>query len=139
MFDDRMVAACKRALFNAPKEDFIVNTSTAASGIFGPVHRFPYLAVMLLMMTASAWAQKPQVPNPLVPKAKKPPVEAEQPPILTSHELTAADVEAFLAGVMPLQLAREDIAGAVIMIVKDGKEIGRASCRERGEIEVGGV
>src|SRR3989442_906683 len=121
MFDDRMVAACKRALFNAPKEDFIVNTSTAASGIFGPVHRFPYLAVMLLMMTASAWAQKPQVPNPLVPKAKKPPVEAEQPPIPTTHELTAADVEAFLAGVMPLQLAREDIAGAVIMIVKDGK------------------
>src|SRR6266581_8352709 len=121
MFDDRMVAACKPALFNAPKEDFIVNTSTAASGIFGPVHRFPYLAVMLLMMTASAWAQKPQVPNPLVPKAKKPPVEAEQPPIPTTHELTAADVEAFLAGVMPLQLAREDIAGAVIMIVKDGK------------------
>src|SRR3989475_228308 len=121
MFDDRMVAACKRALFNAPKEDFIVNTSTAASGIFGPVHRFPYLAVMLLMMTASAWAQKPQVPNPLVPKAKKAPVEAEQPPIPTTHELTAADVEAFLAGVMPLQLAREDIAGAVIMIVKDGK------------------
>src|SRR5213079_1898151 len=116
-----MVAACKRALFNAPKEDFIVNTSSAASGIFGPVHRFPYLAVMLLMMTASAWAQKPQVPNPLVPKAKKPPVEAEQPPIPTTHELTAADVEAFLAGVMPLQLAREDIAGAVIMIVKDGK------------------
>src|SRR5437660_8588248 len=116
-----MVAACKRALFNAPKEDFIVNTSTAASGIFGPVHRFPYLAVMLLMMAASAWAQKPQVPNPLVPKAKKPPVEAEQPPIPTTHELTAADVEAFLAGVMPLQLAREDIAGAVIMIVKDGK------------------
>src|SRR5438270_4189373 len=121
MFDDRMVAACKRARFNAPKEDFILNTSTAASGIFGPVHRFPYLAVMLLMMTASAWAQKPQVPNPLVPKAKKPPVEAEQPPIPTTHELTAADVEAFLAGVMPLQLAREDIAGAVIMIVKDGK------------------
>src|SRR6266496_450869 len=116
-----MVAACKRALFNAPKEDFIVNTSTAASGIFGPVHRFPYLAVMLLMMTASAWAQKPQVPNPLVPKAKKPPVEAEQPPIPTTHELTAADLEAFLDGVMPLQLRREDIAGATISVVKDGK------------------
>src|SRR5438128_10677011 len=116
-----MVAACKRALFNAPKEDFIVNTSTAASGIFGPVHRFPYLAVMLLVTTASARAPKPQVPTPLVPNAKKPPVEAEQPPIPATHELTAADVEAFLAGVMPLQLAREDIAGAVIMIVKDGK------------------
>src|SRR5438132_14337246 len=108
-----MVAACKRALFNAPKEDFIVNTSTAASGIFGPVHRFPYLAVMLLLMTASAWAEKPQVQNPLVPKAKKPPVEDEHHPIPTTHELPAPDVEAFLAGVMPLYLARDDNAGAV--------------------------
>src|SRR5947199_10814848 len=108
MFDDRMVAACKRALFNAPKEDFIVNTSTAASGIFGPVHRFPYLAVMRLVMTASAWAQKPEVPNPSVPNAKKPPVEAEQPPIPTTHEVTAADVEAFLAGVITCQWARAE-------------------------------
>jgi CubicO group peptidase (beta-lactamase class C family) len=35
--------------------------------------------------------------------------------------LTAADIESFLDGVMPLQLAREDIAGAVIAVVKDGK------------------
>jgi CubicO group peptidase (beta-lactamase class C family) len=37
------------------------------------------------------------------------------------HELTAADVEAFFDGIVPLQLAREDIAGATIAIVKDGK------------------
>ena len=36
-------------------------------------------------------------------------------------ELTAADAEAFLDGILPLQLAREDIAGASIAIVKDGK------------------
>ena len=35
--------------------------------------------------------------------------------------LTPADIESFLDGVMPLQLAREDIAGAVIAVVKDGK------------------
>lgn len=35
--------------------------------------------------------------------------------------LTESDVEAFLDGVMPLQLAREDIGGAVIAVVKDGK------------------
>ena len=35
--------------------------------------------------------------------------------------MTAPDVEAFLDGVMPLQLEREDIAGAVIVVVKDGK------------------
>lgn len=37
------------------------------------------------------------------------------------HELTASDAEAFLDGVVTLQLAREDIAGATIAIVKDGK------------------
>jgi CubicO group peptidase (beta-lactamase class C family) len=36
-------------------------------------------------------------------------------------EMTAADVAAFLDGIMPLQLAREDIAGAVVLVVKDGK------------------
>jgi CubicO group peptidase (beta-lactamase class C family) len=34
--------------------------------------------------------------------------------------MTASDVEAFLDGLVPLQLAREDIAGAVIVIVKNG-------------------
>jgi len=34
--------------------------------------------------------------------------------------MTASDVEAFLDGIMPLQLQREDIAGAVIVIVKNG-------------------
>jgi CubicO group peptidase (beta-lactamase class C family) len=36
-------------------------------------------------------------------------------------QLTASDVEAFLDGLVPLQLGREDIAGAVILVVKDGK------------------
>jgi CubicO group peptidase (beta-lactamase class C family) len=35
--------------------------------------------------------------------------------------MTAADVEAFLEGLVPNQLAREDIAGAVVVVVKDGK------------------
>ncbi|PYV64544.1 MAG: serine hydrolase, partial [Acidobacteria bacterium] len=38
-----------------------------------------------------------------------------------AHELTQTDLQAFLDGMMPLQLAREDIAGAVITVVKDGK------------------
>jgi CubicO group peptidase (beta-lactamase class C family) len=36
-------------------------------------------------------------------------------------QLTADDVEAYLDGVVPLQLAREDIAGATVAVVKDGK------------------
>ncbi|HWZ43222.1 MAG TPA: serine hydrolase domain-containing protein [Candidatus Saccharimonadales bacterium] len=37
------------------------------------------------------------------------------------HEMTAADVEAFLDGFVPMQLERENIAGAVVCVVKEGK------------------
>ena len=37
------------------------------------------------------------------------------------HKLTAQDLEAFLDGIVPLQLERDDIAGATIAVVKDGK------------------
>jgi CubicO group peptidase (beta-lactamase class C family) len=37
-----------------------------------------------------------------------------------THEMTPGDVEAFLDGIVPMQLHREDIAGAVVVIVKDG-------------------
>jgi len=35
--------------------------------------------------------------------------------------MTTEDVGAFLDGIIPQQLAREDIAGAVVSVVKDGK------------------
>lgn len=41
--------------------------------------------------------------------------------VSSAHELTATDLEAFLDGMIPAQLDREDIAGAVIAVVKDGK------------------
>ena len=52
--------------------------------------------------------------------------EGAQPPVPASpqtgaHEMTAADVEAFLDGLVPLQIKQADIAGATISVVKDGK------------------
>jgi CubicO group peptidase (beta-lactamase class C family) len=38
----------------------------------------------------------------------------------TPHEMSAEDVSAFLDGILPLQLEREDIAGAVVVVVRDG-------------------
>jgi len=38
-----------------------------------------------------------------------------------AQTMTATDVEAFLDGVLPLQLQREDIAGATVVVVKDDK------------------
>ena len=39
----------------------------------------------------------------------------------SAPDLTATDLEAFLDGLIPAQLEREDIAGAVVAVVKDGK------------------
>src|SRR5215471_2511191 len=63
-----------------------------------------------------------QGPKPALPKAEPKP-QSIPAPSLTSREMTAQDVSAFLDGIVPQQLAREDIAGAVISIVKDGKVI----------------
>ena len=45
--------------------------------------------------------------------------ESKNPPS-GLDKMTAEDVEAFLDGIVPLQLARDDVAGATISVVKDG-------------------
>src|SRR5271170_455178 len=52
----------------------------------------------------------------LLPRA----VFADTPPP-ARHPLTAADLDTFLDGFMPLALERGDIAGSVIVVVKDGR------------------
>jgi CubicO group peptidase (beta-lactamase class C family) len=47
--------------------------------------------------------------------------QVPQPSTNGTHEMTAADVESFLDGIVPLQLQRNDIAGATVAVVKDGK------------------
>src|SRR5437868_9614461 len=75
-------------------------------------------AIATCGLVPSAWAQKPHV-NPLSPKT---PVEKKPENVpTTAHDMTSADVEAFLDGLMPLQLEQNDVAGAVVAIVKDGK------------------
>ena len=37
------------------------------------------------------------------------------------HELTPADLEAFFDGIIPLQLERSDVAGASVLVMKDGQ------------------
>jgi len=70
---------------------------------------------LLALFCPAAWSQ---VPKPTRPAG--PPITSPSTPPETHHEMTASDVEAFLDGLVPLQLAREDIAGAVIVIVKNG-------------------
>ena len=78
--------------------------------------------VITILFAVPAMAQKTAQPqNPLVPAPKKvseaQPTPAPAPPA----EMTSADVGAFLDGLVPLQLQRNNIAGAVVVVVKDGK------------------
>ena len=44
-----------------------------------------------------------------------------------THELTAGDVDAWLDGYLPFALAQADIAGAVVVVVKDGQVLTQRS------------
>lgn len=79
------------------------------------------LAVILnlsLLLSLPAGGQVPTAP--VLPTDEKDKTIAANLPS-DVHALTAADVESFLEGLLPQQLAREDIAGATVAIVKDGK------------------
>jgi CubicO group peptidase (beta-lactamase class C family) len=81
---------------------------------------YPYMYTLLLLALAGAAparAQKPELPP-------GPPVEREgpaAPPVSVAATLDRADVETWLDGYLPYALQRGDIAGAVVMVVKDGE------------------
>lgn len=62
-----------------------------------------------------------QAPNEAIKKREGSPLPAPAPTTGGAHEMTAADIEAFLDGLVPLQIKQADIAGATIAVVKDGK------------------
>src|SRR5260370_32279871 len=80
--------------------------------------------LVFMLLGLAAVAQKPKT-NPLAPESEtrksETPSQGLEQNAKAAHELTQSDLEAFLEGIVPLQLAREDIAGAVIAVVKDGK------------------
>lgn len=61
-----------------------------------------------------------QVPEK-TPLTNKESPAAPEPSATRPHEMTAADVEAFLDGLVPLQIHRDDIAGVTVSVVKDGR------------------
>jgi CubicO group peptidase (beta-lactamase class C family) len=82
--------------------------------------KFATLIILCLMLSSIAFGQ-------VLPALSTPTDIANEPltivPAVNVHELTAADVETFLDGIVPLQLDREDIAGATVAVVKDGKPL----------------
>jgi len=80
--------------------------------------------VLLVCFSSSTVAQTPTSPagkNPSSHPALEKPTK-ETPPI-ASHALEKADLEAFFDGIIPLQLERSDVAGATVLVMKDGKDL----------------
>ena len=86
------------------------------------------LTLMAMCISVSALAQSPQS---AVAQATAPaPAAANLSTALPSvapHQLEKADLEAFFDGIIPLQLERSDVAGATVLVMKDGKELLRKS------------
>lgn len=75
-----------------------------------------------VLVCAFAAASQSVKQAPLVPKPQPEP-KRQVSALAAAHPLETGDIESFLDGLMPLSLERDDIAGAVISIVKDGKVI----------------
>ncbi len=75
--------------------------------------------MLILFPFASVSGQVPNLPRSPNNQGNEQSTTAEIPSGV--HQLTAQDLEAFLDGIVPLQLERDDIAGATIAVVKKGK------------------
>ncbi len=78
--------------------------------------------VSLLALTCQASAQSPAtIPTVALEPHKIASSPGPAQPMTAPAAMTAEDVGAFMDGALPLQLRRENIAGAVVVVVKDGK------------------
>ena len=77
----------------------------------------------LFIFPGTFYAQTLKEANPSVATKTVAPAVSAATAATAAPALTGSDLESFLDGLMPSQLNREDIAGAVIAVVKDGKVI----------------
>jgi CubicO group peptidase (beta-lactamase class C family) len=77
----------------------------------------------LAIAAGAALAQGPVkvVPTTTVAKTEAPATAPAAPAVAGGHALDKTDVDAWLDGYMPYAIARGDIAGAVVVVVKDGQ------------------
>ncbi|MBN8734785.1 MAG: beta-lactamase family protein [Xanthomonadales bacterium] len=75
------------------------------------------LQIMLAFLLTGAGVAFAQVPQPAL---HAPPTTAPTLPE-SAHAMTAQDLSTFFGGMLPYMLERGDIAGGVVVVVKDGK------------------
>jgi CubicO group peptidase (beta-lactamase class C family) len=86
--------------------------------------RIAALPLVVFAVSSPLLAQGPALKAPAAKKPSTAPAPAAAPapaPETGAPQMTAADVEAFLDGLVPAQLGPGDVAGAVVVVVKDGK------------------
>jgi len=85
-------------------------------------------ATLIAILAAAAFGLPAQAPTspatpPAAPAAQPQPAAAPAPAAAVpgqAHPLTPDDLQAFFDGIFPLQLERGDIAGATVLVMKDG-------------------
>jgi CubicO group peptidase (beta-lactamase class C family) len=95
---------------------------------------------LLLCSSSLIHAQKPRVLPPRTPDKNSAPITIVQAP-QTTPQLAKPDLEAFFDGFLPIQLERDDIAGVVVAVVKDGqvlfaKGYGYSNVKDRKPVTV---
>jgi len=96
------------------------------SGPFPKCSAVKLAPIICLALSLIVHAARPQEPKPTPTKrsdAQARPAGDKAPPTTPSalHVLDSADLEAFFDGIIPLQLERSDVAGASVLVMKNGK------------------
>ncbi|MGC1620380.1 MAG: serine hydrolase domain-containing protein, partial [Candidatus Acidiferrum sp.] len=84
------------------------------------------IAILALCILLPALAAAPQTPAPTktpAPPATAAPKPEQATPVPVAHPLEKSDLEAFFDGLVPLQMERSDVAGATVLVMKDGQEL----------------
>jgi CubicO group peptidase (beta-lactamase class C family) len=83
--------------------------------------------VLILVVMCSPIRGLAQSPQTTVVQKPASNAVSEKPSAVTPanapHALEGADLEAFFGGIIPLQLERSDVAGATVLVMKDGKDL----------------
>ena len=77
--------------------------------------------VLLLLIPGHAQVPTANAPTAAPPVAQPPAIPSATAAPTPVHPLDQADLTAFFDGVLPLQLERSDIAGASVLVMKDGQ------------------
>jgi CubicO group peptidase (beta-lactamase class C family) len=91
------------------------------------MRKFPAVALaaapLFFLSLSFAQAPTPKVSSPAIPVAQPPVLAPSTSAPTPSHSLDQADLTAFFDGILPLQLERSDIAGASVLVMKDGNTL----------------